>query len=227
MYSTTHHRFYIEAFLYDQPLTAYRCGRNEVKLLANSLNSLHWGFCIVSTYHALLLHASCSQKLTRSSHSSPCLKNNGIKTSIFRFRMIRFGTELQCIVMVGSGRSRDGEREGEGREGMTEPLSFWGEGGRLQRDKIIYTISYLPKHKWTTWHCMFFQITTETCSFVHNLTGASCSSFEFVSEYLIACHVTSKGFEFESKLHKSLILSYTLLWDSVVGVGQFVGCVFY
>lgn len=49
--------------------------------------------------------------------------------------MIRFGTELQCIVMVGSGRSRDGEREGEGREGMTEPLSFWGEGGRLQRDK--------------------------------------------------------------------------------------------
>ena len=41
--------------------------------------------------------------------------------------------------MVGSGGSRDGEREGEGREGMTEPLSFWGEGGRLQKDKnIIY-----------------------------------------------------------------------------------------
>ena len=88
--------------------------------------------CVHCTYHALL-HASCLA--VKSSHSSPCLKNDGIKTSVFRLRMIRFGTELQCIVMVGSGGSRDGEREGEGGEGMTEPLSFWGEGGGLQRDK--------------------------------------------------------------------------------------------
>lgn len=123
---------------------------------------------------------------------------------------------------VGMGRER------ERVEKAWRSLSASGvRVGGCRETKIIHTISYLPKHKWTTWHCMFFQITTETCSFVHNLTGASCSSFEFVSEYLIACHVTSKGFEFESKLHKSLILSYTLLWDSVVGVGQFVGCVFY
>ena len=83
-------------------------------------------------------------KHVRSSPSSPCLKNDSIKTSVFRLRMIRFGTELQCIVMVGSGGSRDGEREGEGREGMTEPLSFWGEGRRLQREKTL-SISHCKK----------------------------------------------------------------------------------
>ena len=73
------------------------------------------------------------------------MKNDGIKTSVFRLRMIRFGTELQCIVMVGSGGSRDGEREGESRKGMTEPLSFWGEGGRLQKTKTS-SISQCKKY---------------------------------------------------------------------------------